>query len=86
MLILRTIQGTNPEHNQELGSEYQLIKRYSLDDFDSLLKKIGVNAQRYKDVHSVITKSDHTTHIPLFEQCSYYVMSENGKTFANLSR
>jgi hypothetical protein len=86
MLILRTILETKEENNQELGSNYRIVKKNDSEDkFNDMLAFVNVNSEYEKEVYAVVSASDSSVHIPLFNRNKYYIMTDSGKTFANLS-
>ncbi len=86
MLILRTILESGEESNQDLGDNYHLLRKNQDDDrFNQLLEYTTV-ADKYKtDVFAVVSTYSYVKHIPLFKNNKYYIMTDSGKTFTNLT-
>lgn len=97
MFILRTVLTDKEECNTALGSKYRLTRKTHIDQksstkrdesiakFESMTSYAGVEGDHNKEVFAVITTEAGNVHIPLFERNQYYIMTESGKTFANLS-
>lgn len=87
MLILRTILESKEENNQELGDNYHILRKGQIEErFNQLLEYTEV-ADKYKnEVYAIVSTSSHIKHIPLFDRNKYYIMTDNGQTFANLSK
>lgn len=95
MYTLRTVTRSNKQINTIIGSTYSVVERHSnYDEFSDIFKEIfGVDHVADLDENSnELTKScygfiqttiDNT--IPLCMHTNYYIMTENGKTFSNLS-
>lgn len=96
MYTLRTIIENDYQHNQALGSCYSLVSRESVNgkEFNKALA-VFLNVELYAEmpqkeadeamkIYAFILKED-TTPIPLYINNKYYIMTESGKTFTNLS-
>ena len=95
MYTLRTIQ-EQTEHNQMLGSNYSVIRRdESPEEFRDIFKRCfgrehvsdgDETADKYtKDTYAIICNNDGLILIPLYKGEKYFVMTENGNTFSNLT-
>ena len=84
MFILRRILKDKLEINTCLGIEYVLVlKKQNREEFverTSLWKE-----EDLINVYGLICFDDSESIIPLDVDSSYYVMTSNGKTFANIS-
>lgn len=94
MYTLRTMTAENKQTNLAIGNVYSIICRDSnYDEFaDTFLLIFGLKHVADMDEGSVeITKSCHGfvqikgDCIPLYKKNKYYIMTESGKTFSNLS-
>lgn len=89
MFTLRRIprKGELIEHNVFLGNEYFLIERcYSPQIFEETYKLLfnkecDVNSHIYAFIRNYSGEE-----IPLYEDYYYYIVTESGKTYANISR
>lgn len=93
--ILRTVTEGNREINQLIGNTYSFVDRdFDYTEFcDSFEKAFG----RCHVADLDETANEHTKNvygfvlwygesIPLYKDHNYYIMTESGKTFSNLSR
>lgn len=94
MYTLRTVDANQKQTNQLIGSIYSLIDRDSnydefSDNFRMLFGKPHVadldenSDEHTKNVYSIIDFMGNM--IPLYKNTAYYIMTESGKTFSNLS-
>lgn len=94
MYTLRTMTAKNKQINQEIGNVYSLIERdFNYEEFSDAFKIVfGRNhvadldntADDFtKECHAFIECMGAT--IPLYKHSCYYIMTESGKTFSNLS-
>lgn len=94
MFILRTISKDMVSLNKELGDEYEVISRFeSYDLFKDIFKDVfyqdhvadgdpGANKSTKSCIGFLQAR---TSTFPLYDDEKYYVMTENGRTFENLS-
>ena len=83
MFILRRITSENVERNTVLGESYLLINaERNQKDFNESLKIMKCNKE---DVYGFISHDEGSKLIPLYKKSTYFVMTESGKTFANVS-
>ena len=92
MYTLRTVAPSSKQSNQSVGDFYSVIER----DFN--YPEFAVNYKEFFGKEHSSEMSDDEgynvyafvqhfgTTIPLYENSSYYIMTESGKTFSNLSR
>ena len=92
MFILRRYTGENHEVNTVLGNSYNLVKREV--DFDEFKRAYTAFTEGGNwDADSPINENIYTFIIynngkdiePLYKPSTYYIMTENGATFANLT-
>lgn len=94
MYTLRTVESNQKQTNEFIGSFYQFIERdSSYEAFCSTFKNVFQRdhvadlcetADQYtKNVYGFIVTNNGTN--PLYKDNSYYIMTENGKTFSNLT-
>lgn len=85
MFILRKIEKDGGQINVSLGEYYILINAESSPDrFNKLLKE-QFKTESPDDVYAIICYSPGTNFRALSKNISYYIMTEGGKTFANIS-
>ncbi|MCK5605332.1 hypothetical protein KAR91_25795 [Candidatus Pacearchaeota archaeon] len=83
MFVLRRITSQNVESNTVLGEYYVLIDaERNQDDFS---KSIDFMKCDKNDVYGFISHNSGNKLIPLYKKSAYFVMTESGKTFANVS-
>ena len=95
MYTLRTITGNKTQVNKLIGNTYSLVHRdESYDEFSDMFFNIfGVkhvadldeNSNDFKKNCYGFLSIDINETIPLYKDLSYYIMTESGKTFSNLS-
>lgn len=95
MYTLRTITAENKQTNRAIGNVYSVIARdESYNEFSDLFFRIfGIRhvADMDEEYSSDLTKSCHGfieyagDYIPLHKGIKYYIMTESGKTFSNLT-
>jgi len=86
----------NKEHNQFLGNEYSVVKRYT--DYDEFQKAFKAsfkmnhvadndeNSDEFtKNCYAIIICKGGSETIPLYIGQYNFIMSESGKTFSNLT-
>ena len=96
MYTLRSIIGYDYEHNQGLGNCYSVVSREQVcgKEFNKALsaflnKEIGEDLPQEviddaMEIYAFVLKED-TIPLPLYKKNKYYIMTESGKTFCNLS-
>lgn len=84
MFILRTITGDGHEINQCLGESYNIVlKEQHPDDFkEGQLKEW---AETFPEIYGAIFYAGGSEIRPLYKKQWNYIMTESGKTFANIS-
>jgi len=87
MFILRRITSESNEINEIIGSTYHLILRERQPkEFKEALKEFS-----YPDdnefMYGVILYWENNSHriMPLYKKSHYFIMTESGKTFSNLT-
>lgn len=85
MFILRRISSKDLQANTCLGLEYVLVlKEENNEEFKERTKLW--DEDDLKDVYGIIAFEDGSLIMPLYLKSSYYVMTSDGKTFANISK
>lgn len=94
MYTLRTVEANQKQTNQLIGDLYSFVERDSnYEEFYDIFKELFGKAHVADGCE---TADDHTQNvygfiqhmgntIPLYKNGSYYIMTEYGKTFSNLS-
>lgn len=94
MYTFRTITSSNKQINQLIGDDYSFIDSHvNYDEFsDVFLECFGINhIADLDETANELTKTCHAfleykgEYIPLYVKNNYYIMTESGKTFSNLS-
>lgn len=87
MFTLRTIFQTGIERNNYLGKNYEIITREQKEEFEwnfeESFKMVPVSENDRDCVYAFVITPDFS--IPLYSTHKYYVVTEKGKTFGNLS-
>lgn len=85
MFILRRITLELMQINTYLGLEYVVIlKDLSKLDFERTTEQW--TSEDKKNLYGVITFDAGESIMPLYEDSTYYIMIEDGKTFSNVSK
>jgi len=83
MFILRRLTSQNAESNTSLGASYVLVLAdRNPEDYEKSLKILKCDRE---DVYGFISHSEGMKLIPLYKKSHYFVMTESGKTFANIT-
>lgn len=88
MFTLRRITSENLERNTALGESYVFIdSRKNPDDFRKSLvaMKWGESESQNSNIYGFISCQEGSKLIPLYKNSIYFIMSENGQTFANIT-
>ena len=85
MFILRRITNQKLEINTSLGIEYVFVSKEKNEDEFNFRVKLWGSADLI-DVYGLICFEDSESIIPLYVDSSYYIMTSDGKTFANISK
>lgn len=94
MYTLRTVEANQKQTNQLIGDLYSFVDRDSNEEEFSDIFKDLFGKPHVADLDD--TADDHTKNvygfiqhlgctIPLYKENAYYIMTESGKTFSNLS-
>jgi hypothetical protein len=84
MFILRRITSDGRESNTILGETYHLIdKEISPEDFGETKKRCDPDEE---GVYAYIGYGNGESLMAMYKPSHYYIMTSNGKTFANLTR
>ena len=84
MFILRRITEEQMEINTCLSLDYVYIsKEKSLSQFNKEVSEW--TGEDTKDVYGLIVYDNGESLIPLYNESYYYIMTNDGKTFSNLS-
>lgn len=83
MFILRRINTEGLECNMCLGEDYIVTRKAeNKERFESLAKAWSCGTD---EIYAFITSDNATKMQPLYKKSRYYIMTENGKTFSNIS-
>lgn len=86
MFILRTIDGSGHEHNQSLGESYNITFKEQHPDYFNKDADFKSWDELYPgELYGIIVCFGGSKSIPLWKKQQNYVMTETGKTFANIS-
>ena|SRR3990167_8219134 len=96
MFILRRITSEHRTLNTIIGENYSVVYNGSKDDqqeFDAMFKRmfvIDVKSNNYiremkEEVYAFIISDSGSRCEPMYKKSYYYVMTESGKTFENIS-
>lgn len=91
MYTLRTISKNGEQQNVNLGNNYSLIDRDSnKENFVSAYNNVYVDLVRTDEqinpeVYGIVTSNEFGARHFLYKENFYYVMTESGKTFSNLT-
>jgi len=87
MFILRRITSENRQLNDCLGNRYHLVlKVENKDEYEEALK-----VMKWKDDDETLygfviyDQGNQMIYCPLYKKSVYFIMTESGKTFANIS-
>ena len=85
MFILRRILKDGVQINTSLGEDYVLVRRVeNKDEFERAVKLWSESDT--EDVYALITYDEGQKIMPLYNGGNYYIMSENGSTFDNVTQ
>jgi hypothetical protein len=85
MYTLREIPAGYPVRNESLGDAYTtVLKETNPKEFVETCKAFW-NEENPGHTYGFVVCKEGSKIIPLMEGCYYYVMTENGRTFDNLS-
>ena len=85
MFTLRRITSENLECNQIIGDDYNLIDAFRNPKEHKETLEIHFQVSEDKDIYGFIVCKNGTEIIPLYLKSTYFVMTGNGETFANVS-
>ena len=85
MFILRRITSNNIECNTCLDEEYVLVLRK--ENEEELIKRTELwkDSDLINDMYGLVCFEDGESIMPLYKKSSYYIMTSDGRTFANIS-
>jgi hypothetical protein len=84
MFVLRRIAEGELEINTCLGIEYVLVmKEKNRENFGELTKLW--KEEDLKDVYGLVCFDNTDSIMPLYKNSTYYIMTNSGRTFANIS-
>lgn len=87
MFVLRRITSENNEINISLGDSYNIsLEERNPDEYNEILK-IHFMGHVDSDAHiyGFIVHGNGSQIIPLYKKSTYFVMTGDGKTFANIT-
>jgi len=86
MFILRRITSENSESNTFLGEVYHFIHSlHQPEEFRRSLEARGDMGDDQLEIYAFIAYEAGSKLIPLWKKSTYYVMTESGTTFANIT-
>lgn len=84
MFILRRITSEGNESNQIIGESYNEIHSiYNEEEFKKTEKLLCFPEK--EEIYSYLSFKNGSEILPLYRKSNYYMMTENGATFKNLS-
>jgi hypothetical protein len=86
MFTLRTVFDDNKQRNNFLGNDFDTFYKTNEDDeFNYYFKELFLKPETndLENVFAIIYNG--TKLIPLYKHISYYIVTEKGKTFSNLT-
>lgn len=84
MFILRRITGEGNQVNLCLGDHYNLVEEHQTEIFKNTLEIFGSGNDDGIIYAFLVYNMGGDVH-PLYRPSTYYIMTESGKTFANLT-
>ncbi len=88
MYTLRKITNENVEMNIGLGSEYTLIRKETCEkEFNFFCQRFDYTDEDVErdGIYAIISSYDGSKLIPLYKCQLNFIMTENGKTFSNVT-
>lgn len=90
MFALRTIFKDGTQSNTDLGKHYLFVGKFeSQEQFDITFYEFyeveDIDKELYNSVYAFVIGEGGRLVIPLYDDSHNYIMSDNGRTFANLS-
>ena len=96
MFVLRIITKEGVQSNTAMGDSYELIDRFgnseqfremflSVFDTKHVADLDPESSNLTKKCHGFVVYDDCSVSVPLFPNNKYYVMTESGQTFSNIS-
>lgn len=87
MFILRRITSEGNELNDCLGDRYHLVlKERNQEEYEKALKVLKWKDDEELYGFIIYSKGNEMIHYPLYKKSVYFIMTETGKTFANISK
>ena len=84
MFVLRRITSENNESNTSLGDSYHLIDaQRNPEQHKKAIETLRVSEA--EGIYGFIAYKSGQKLLPLYKKSTYFVMTENGATFANVS-
>ena len=84
MFILRRITSENRERNDVIGNHYQFVRK--LENKDEFLEFQDLLGWEEDDlVYAFVVYNQGQDILPLYKPSVYFMMTSDGKTFANLT-
>lgn len=85
MFILRRITSNGLEANTCLGTEYVLVLREANKEEFEERTKLWKDSDLEEEMYGLVCYEDGESIMPLYKKSVYYIMSSDGRTFANIS-
>lgn len=84
MFILRSITKRGNESNITLGSKYSLITEADNNEDFKAIQSLTAGQSTNSEVYAYL-EDENGSKIPLYKGQRNYIMTENGRTFSNLT-
>lgn len=85
MFVLRQFFKDGIVSNMTIGENYQVItKQNHKEDFDKLIGGVNSHPDQEK-IYAILVYNDGSKTYPLYIGFIYYIMTDGGKTFENLT-
>lgn len=84
-MILREFAPDGPKHNKDIGDHYVLIDFRVPDKFSETSRIRFGDVPTPENCYAFIIHSKGSEIIPLWKNSHYYIMTDGGQTFENLT-
>jgi len=87
MFILRRITSEGNERNERIGKSYHPVRKIeNAEEYQKTFKTWLLGLEKDdEDIYGFVVYNEGQSIIPLYKKSVYFMMTESGKTFANLS-
>lgn len=87
MFVLRRITSEANELNDCIGERYHLVlKERNKDEYEKSLKALKWEDDNELYGFVIYSFANEMVHCPLYKKSVYFIMTESGQTFANISQ